>query len=263
MFKKEFNKLNYITKSRIKRRKLNGKKNKEGNENVYIDENVSDVRLPNNWKKFYEKYGYDKLKSNKVINRLYITDKKKYEEYSKLEITPNSIIKKHYKWVSNIYTPFSKLFQKNPFPLQPKTVSAFLKFCLIECQYTMKTVLEGIIPTLKYKEREHTKKFNINEEVLDAISITINSIKNQKNYNPGGNGKEPCTYKDLYNIILSMDIYSFNYEEEISLYLLALNCGARACSIANIKIGDILQVNYSSLKETENNEMKKKKYVII
>jgi len=200
-----------------------------------------------------------KIKKNKVIENINKIDFKKLLDYTKIEILPGNYVINKYKWVNNIYVPFSKIFQSNPYPLQPGTVAAFIKFCLLECKYSINTVVNIIIPILKFKEKEHNYTTEIRKEIDDAIKITLKNVRNNYKINEGTNGKEPCLLIDLYKIIDKMNIFINTYHEEISIYLIAIYSGARSVTMENILLNDLLYFYNINKKKTKVEEKEEEK----
>lgn len=215
--------------------------------------NEPKINIPKDWNTFFEELNVDNVKPNRLLEKMKNLNKNKLLEYSKIEIEPSKNIINKQKWVSNLYLPFSKLFQEEPYPLQPSTVAAFLKFCLLDCNYSINSVNDVIIPVLKFKEKEFNNSLKINPKIDETIKITLKNIKSNENYNPGGEGKEPCLIFDMFNIIKEMNIFSKNYEEEICLYLIAINCGARSVTMENILLEDIL--SFTKINEKEGTKI--------
>ena len=60
-----------------------------------------------------------------------------------------------------------------------------------------------------------------------------------------GEGKNPCLLQDLVRIFESMPSALPTKKEEISLFLYAISCGARASTCADVRLQDIERVEWN------------------
>ena len=154
-----------------------------------------------------------------------------------------STIKKD-KWVLRLYELFIETVDKPPWPLEPTTAAAFIRFLGAYAMYAIGSIEDVIIPGLK---RMHTAKTLSppSDETYQCMSQALKDVKNSKSHHSQGSHRDAAILSDVVRIIESTPPGLPTKALEASLWLLSVQTGARAITCSNIRVSDIYRVIYS------------------
>lgn len=148
-----------------------------------------------------------------------------------------STLKKH-TWVKRIFDVFTTDKGKEPFPFDKEVLSVFIRTCGYKARYTLASIENIIIPSLK---RMHLEKLGlaVPSEINSHLSLLLKELKANPNTVKEGPGKEPMLLADMARIIDSIPDTYVHKTENASLFLFSLLTGSRGCTCEAITLGDI------------------------
>ncbi|KAH7818577.1 uncharacterized protein MONOS_14930 [Monocercomonoides exilis] len=161
----------------------------------------------------------------------------------------DSTLEKH-AYVEQVYATFCEQRRISMYPLNKTNASAFLRFLYRSRCYVRSTIENVFACSLKRIEIMRTGS-PISDEVEHAIAQVLREGRNDKNAKGDGKGKEPCILSDVERIIDRTNDQSPTKAMEASLWLVAINTGARAITVSNVLIGDIGALITSESGETQ------------
>ena len=151
-----------------------------------------------------------------------------------------STIKKS-QWTRNLYLPFASFVKINPFPLDTKWVVSFLRFCAFNCHYSYSSIKNIIYRQLIQLHRDAVSD-SLPGDITETVRKLFIQIRKDPRTKKEGKGLEPLIASDVSLVI---DAMHPDYPEKAriaSLFLFALNTGARAITCAGVRICDIIKV---------------------
>jgi hypothetical protein len=153
----------------------------------------------------------------------------------------DSTLKKH-KWVKGLYEGFALAHDINAWPIEGKTAAAFIRFCGLYACYSCNSIEDVIVPSLKRIDEELTGA-NISTEVAQYMANALRDIKHSKKSSSLKNSKDAAISKDIERIIRLTPDHHVEKASEASAWLCALYTGARAITITNVKLQNIIGVH--------------------
>ncbi|KAH7818580.1 uncharacterized protein MONOS_16053 [Monocercomonoides exilis] len=171
------------------------------------------------------------------------------QQYMKLGSIWSNATKKKHKWVNTLLETYSKLVECDPWPLKRNLARGFVLFCGKECFYPLNSIKYVIIPSLKRLSIIKRGK-KLNAKTKQAMSEAVCCLRHNRNVLKKGKEKEPALLWDVQRIIDLFPEECRAKEMECSLFLVAVHTGARAVTLANVFLSDIVKVITS--KQTGN-----------
>jgi hypothetical protein len=156
-----------------------------------------------------------------------------------------------HKWVRRLYEGFTVSFDESPWPLQSKMAAAFIRFCGIHACYSVNSIEDVILPSLK---RIHEEECNekISTELAQYLSNAMRDVRRTKKSSMVTKGKDAAIGKDVERIIELVPENHVEKASEASAWLCALYTGARAITITSVLLMDILAVFKPSSEENSD-----------
>lgn len=151
------------------------------------------------------------------------------EEREQLFVPPPrwaaTTIRKHL-WVDKLYSAFCIGMSVPKFPLTEANMTSFFRYIADKDKHDIcfPAIKGVVIPSLK-RMHEELFGFPIDESIISTIHQVVNNMKRTGLCRDQGVVREPCTVKDVENIIKAMpNLYLEKYQEG-SLFLISVNTG--------------------------------------
>jgi len=141
-----------------------------------------------------------------------------------------------------LYEEFALGAEIAPWPMTEQTLSWFITYCGISIQYSINTITDVLIPCVKRIWMENNHQENVSVEISNALNAALRQVKRSPKMNPGTQGKQPAILSDLEIIIRAIPLGIPTRTEELSLFLTALNTGARSITCEHVLVRDILSL---------------------
>ena len=144
-------------------------------------------------------------------------------------------------WVRRLYQGFTSSYSASPWPLDCKMAAAFIRFCGIHACYSVNSIEDVILPSLKRIHEEETKA-KISEELAQYLSNAMRDVRRTKKGGMNKSGRDAAIGKDIQRIIALTPDTHVEKASEASVWLCALYTGARAITITSVLLKDIIGV---------------------
>jgi hypothetical protein len=146
-----------------------------------------------------------------------------------------------HKWVRRLFEGFADYCHEEPWPLDCKLASAFIRFCGMHACYSVNSIEDVILPSLK-RLAEEISGAKINTEATQYLSNAMRDVRRSKKTGLNKHGKDAAIAKDIKRIISLTPRTHVERSSEASAWLCALYTGARALTMAAVLLGDIIGV---------------------
>jgi hypothetical protein len=134
------------------------------------------------------------------------------------------------------------------FPLRSDSLQEFVFWLWNEVRYSYQSIMNihlgNLLRMSCYARQEpHSPQLKLTVDTIRRkLKIAEDARQKVEGQHPLDLGKEPCTAHDLFRIIKNIPAYHLGKAEEASAFTLALHVGARAITVTEISVHDILQV---------------------
>lgn len=146
-----------------------------------------------------------------------------------------------HKWVRRMYQGFALSFGADPWPLDCKMAAAFIRFCGIHACYSVNSIEDIILPSLKPVHEEETNE-KIRIELGQFLSNAMRDVRRTKRSSMNNSGSDPAIGKDIQRIVSLTPNTHIEKASEASTWLCALYTGARAITMTLVLLMDIIAV---------------------
>ncbi|KAH7827940.1 uncharacterized protein MONOS_13938 [Monocercomonoides exilis] len=176
--------------------------------------------------------------------------------------------RKTHRWIFSMYTQFCEVMEYDPWPLSEKPAYGFIKLMGIALQYSISTIRDDVISSLKAISRSRTNS-PVPEAVSHKMLVALKEVKLARKRHCLSEAygkkekeeaekwkKEPLIVPDLCWILQCIPDWCIEKPREASLFLFAISTGARSHTCSHIKLRDIARVyvgeNSTMMKVTIN-----------
>jgi hypothetical protein len=146
-----------------------------------------------------------------------------------------------HKWVRRLYEGFTFSYTADPWPLDCKMAAAFIRFCGIHASYSVNSIEDVILPSLKRIHEEETNT-KISIELGQYLSNAMRDVRRTKKSSMKTCGRDAAIGKDVERIVSLTPDTHIEKASEASAWLCALYTGARAITITSVLLMDIIAV---------------------
>jgi hypothetical protein len=150
---------------------------------------------------------------------------------------------RHHGWVSRLFSLFCQKVGKEPYPMEPLVLRAFINFLGLQAKYGFHTVKDVVVSGLK---RIHLLQFEkmMPPPCLEALQMGLHDLRSSRSIVTDKKGEPPLMYQDVISLLHSIPDVDYFKPTESLLYLFALYTGARAITCSNILVGDITLIDF-------------------
>lgn len=174
-------------------------------------------------------------------------------EYERLffrEIVISDHTKRNRAWAKKTYEEYvEKINAKDgrnlqPFPVDSIIVSSFIKCVGTTGTFTLETIKSTLVSGIKAAHKELTGA-SISKEISESINMALKVVNKHPKCRRGGEGKEPAIAEDVLKIIDMTPDGVKCKAREAACWLMGLCTGARAITLSNVLLKDIIEIRKS------------------
>jgi len=189
-----------------------------------------------------------KKKQKGLIGLSKLNNKEKNELFNTIDILSENT-KKKYKLFKNQFLEFINRDELRKEDCTEENAYAFIRYSGEIAGYCISTIKGFIGPCIKYMYKKVLER-DLDENMKLTITRALRQMNRSNNVKKETDGKEPLLYTDVNKIIKELPDWLYSKYFEASLYLFAVQTGARSITCSKVRLKDLNELLYDKNENT-------------